>query len=80
MLCLSTSSLPEGPEWEYELKLDGYRAVAIKSGDCVKLRSRNDKDFTGRYPVIAEDGDLEIDNGASGMKRFRSVRRWETDW
>jgi ATP-dependent DNA ligase len=28
MLCLAASSLPEGPEWEYELKVDGYRAVA----------------------------------------------------
>jgi DNA ligase D-like protein (predicted ligase) len=54
MLCLSTSSLPEGAEWEYELKLDGYRAVAIKSGERVRLRSRNDKDFNGRYPVIVE--------------------------
>ena len=30
MLALSASSLPEGPAWEYELKLDGYRALAIK--------------------------------------------------
>jgi ATP-dependent DNA ligase len=54
MLYLSSSSLPEGPGWEYELKLDGYRAVAIKSGDRVRLLSWNNKDFTARYPVIAE--------------------------
>jgi ATP-dependent DNA ligase len=42
MLALSASSLPEGPEWEYELKLDGYRALAIKTGKHVQLRSRND--------------------------------------
>jgi ATP-dependent DNA ligase len=31
MLCVATTSLPEGDEWEYELKLDGYRALAFKS-------------------------------------------------
>ena len=29
MECLPVSSLPEGPGWVYELKLDGYRAQAI---------------------------------------------------
>ena len=31
-------------------KLDGYRAVAFKSGGEVHLRSRNDNDFNRRYP------------------------------
>jgi DNA ligase D-like protein (predicted ligase) len=54
MLCLSSSSLPEGDEWQYELKLDGYRALAIKTAGKIQLRSRNDKDFVARYPAIAE--------------------------
>jgi ATP-dependent DNA ligase len=33
MLLLASESLPEGPNWAYELKLDGYRAIGIKSGD-----------------------------------------------
>jgi DNA ligase D-like protein (predicted ligase) len=53
MLCLSTASLPEGPEWQYELKLDGYRALAIKAGTKLQLRSRNDNDFALRYTAIA---------------------------
>lgn len=53
MLCLSAPSLPEGEEWQYELKLDGYRALAIKTAGKVLLRSRNDKDFTTRYPSLA---------------------------
>jgi len=31
MLLLRTETLPEGAEWPYELKLDGYRALANKS-------------------------------------------------
>jgi len=49
MLALSTNLLPEGPEWEYELKLDGYRTLAIRSGKHVQLRSRNNKDLGGRF-------------------------------
>jgi len=52
MLLLRTHSLPEGPKWLYELKLDGYRAIAFKRGGSVHLRSRNDNDFSQRYPAV----------------------------
>ena len=52
MLLLRTDALPEGAEWEYELKLDGYRALALKTDSKVQLRSRNNNDFSGRYPDI----------------------------
>ena len=52
MLLFRTDRLPEGPNYTYELKLDGYRALAIKTGGRVRLRSRNDNDFNGRYPAI----------------------------
>jgi ATP-dependent DNA ligase len=44
--------LSEGEAWGYQLKLDGYRAIAFKSGGKLHLRSRNDKDFAVRYPEV----------------------------
>ena len=52
MLLMRTESLPEGPAWSVELKLDGYRALVIKTGGMVQLRSRNNKDFSSRYPAV----------------------------
>ena len=54
MLLLRTEKLPEGPDWVVELKLDGYRALAIKASGKVQLRSRNDNDFNSRYPGIVK--------------------------
>ena len=34
------------------LKWDGFRAIALKAGGLVHLRSRNDKDFSRKYPTI----------------------------
>ena len=48
--------LPEGDDWIYELKFDGYRALVIKDGQRVELRSRKNKDLTGMYPGIAAAG------------------------
>jgi DNA ligase D-like protein (predicted ligase) len=53
MLLLRKDKLPEGDDWLYEIKLDGYRALAIKSGGKLQLRSRNDNDFSSRYSEIA---------------------------
>lgn len=52
MLLLRTESLPAGAQWIYELKLDGYRAIAFKRNGDVSLRSRNDNDFNTRYPAV----------------------------
>src|SRR5579859_78643 len=54
MLLLHTNRLPQEPDWLYELKLDGYRAQAIKTGGKVQLRSRNDNDFNAKYPALVK--------------------------
>ena len=52
MLLLLRETLPEGPDWRYELKHDGYRAIAFNSRGQLHLRSRNNNDFANRYPRI----------------------------
>ena len=38
MLLQRAEKLPEGAPWAYELKLDGFRAIAVKSVGRVQLR------------------------------------------
>ena len=54
MLCESAERPPEGPEWRYELKLDGFRAIGRTSGRSVQLWSRIQKDFTCRFPCVVK--------------------------
>jgi bifunctional non-homologous end joining protein LigD len=45
---------PRGKEWIYELKFDGYRAIAIKNGSKVELLSRSNKDLSARFPDVID--------------------------
>jgi DNA ligase D, 3''-phosphoesterase domain/DNA polymerase LigD, ligase domain len=45
---------PSVGDWLYELKFDGIRAIAVKSGPGIKLISRNQKQLNGRFPEIAQ--------------------------
>jgi len=46
--------LPEGPAWQYEVKLDGYRAIAVKAKGEVQLFSRNNLKLNARFPKVAK--------------------------
>jgi bifunctional non-homologous end joining protein LigD len=48
-----TAELPTGP-WGYEVKFDGYRMMATIDVGRVALITRNDHNFTSRFPAIAE--------------------------
>jgi DNA ligase D-like protein (predicted ligase) len=54
MECASVAKLPIGDQWAFEIKLDGYRAIAVKSGTKVGLLSRNHKSFNTQYKAIVE--------------------------
>jgi DNA ligase D-like protein (predicted ligase) len=53
MLAQAATVLPEGPEWSYEPKWDGYRAIAEKKNARVRIYSRNHNDLTRQYPSVA---------------------------
>jgi bifunctional non-homologous end joining protein LigD len=55
MECLTVGKIPEGDAWVYELKLDGYRAQAIRDGAAVRLLSRRGKNLTKKYPLVSRD-------------------------
>jgi bifunctional non-homologous end joining protein LigD len=52
-LALEATSTPTGNEWIHELKFDGYRIQARKSGNKVQLLTRKGIDWTHRMPDIA---------------------------
>jgi bifunctional non-homologous end joining protein LigD len=86
MLLRPTPQLSTGPSFAYELKLDGFRAVAVKTGGRVLLRSRNNKDFNRKYPALVQallpmpdetviDGEVVALDGA-GRPSFNALQNY----
>ena len=87
--CLVVSKLPEGPQWVYEIKLDGYRALGIKSNGSIRLLSRRNNSFNRQYPLIVEalaelpedtvvDGEV-VALDASGFPNFNQLQNYRTE-
>jgi len=55
MLATLEREPPKGEGWLFEVKWDGYRALAYVHGGDVELRSRNDKDLTQRFAHVARE-------------------------
>src|SRR5208282_430922 len=54
MLATSVDEPFDGPDWFFEIKWDGYRAVAFIDNGKVRLVSRNQNDLTPRYPELKD--------------------------
>jgi ATP-dependent DNA ligase len=54
MECALVSKLADGPQWVYEIKLDGYRAVAVNSEGKLDLFSKRGKSFNRQLASIVE--------------------------
>jgi bifunctional non-homologous end joining protein LigD len=55
MLAKSAEKAFDDPRWIFELKLDGYRALAFADGTTVRLISRAGNDLGTAYPAIADE-------------------------
>jgi len=79
-LALSRKELPEGEEWTYEPKYDGFRAVVFVDGSDVFVQSRNGKPLSRYFPELrfpegeyVADGELVI-LGDDGTEVFDALQ------
>ena len=46
--------MPSGGDWIYEIKFDGYRALALRGGSETRILSRNQKDLGSKFPEVKD--------------------------
>lgn len=74
-------------EWQFELKLDGYRSLAYVKNGKAELRSRNNNSFNKKFAPVHEaltqwkvhavvDGEIVVLN-EEGVPDFNSIQQWE---
>lgn len=80
-LAILQKEAPEGDAWLHEAKFDGYRMLARMADGPARLITRNDQDWTHRFPELAEtftglglsgtvlDGEI-VKFGESGIRAF----------
>jgi ATP-dependent DNA ligase len=80
-LALTRKTLPEGDEWAYEPKYDGFRGIAFVDGDEVFLQSRNGRPLLRYFPELrfpageyVLDGELVV-IGDDDREEFGSLQQ-----
>ena len=53
-LATLVDEIPVGRDWLFEMKYDGYRALAAIAGDQVRLYTRNGNDWTQQFNDLVE--------------------------
>jgi bifunctional non-homologous end joining protein LigD len=77
------------PGWMYEVKWDGYRAIAYMNEGKVEIRSRNNKSFEEKYyPIVnalkkwgvnaVVDGEIVVVN-EKGVPDFGDLQNWRSE-
>lgn len=89
MMCTLSDEPFSKAGWLFEIKWDGYRAIAAKKKDEIQLYSRTGKDFLDKYPPVAEamrsfkhdvivDGEIVVVDD-DGNAHFEWLQNWQTD-
>lgn len=79
----------DDPDWIYEVKWDGYRAVAFMNEGAVSMKSRNNKSFNEKFYSVYNtlkkmklnailDGEVVV-VGTSGKADFGGLQNWRSE-
>ncbi|MEO6306239.1 MAG: non-homologous end-joining DNA ligase, partial [Bacteroidia bacterium] len=89
MLAKESANVFSDKDWIYEIKWDGYRAIAEVDGTDVSLYSRNGNTFNNSYPVVVQalkklnvnavlDGEIVV-FGENGDPSFQLLQHYDSD-
>ena len=77
MEALSVDGIPEGEEWQYEPKWDGFRCLAFRDEDQIELQSKSQQQLARYFPELVRafsevkarrfvlDGEIAVPEGTS---------------
>lgn len=89
MLATLVNEPSQTPGWLYEVKWDGYRAIAFCNKSKIEIKSRNDKSFKEKYYPVYDtlkslniqaviDGEIVVLN-AEGKSDFGALQNWRSE-